>query len=141
MGFKQRTDRLVLGRLNVLLALFSLYQVGSAVFLLVVLVAENLVDRTIPPQIGNPVIIPDNNHRLTISSSFWNLNSTMGVTGLIGSLIFISNFLTWRVVRYVNLVGSIKYWWALTWALSFEAFCVVGLIDYFRVTSVWVKHW
>jgi hypothetical protein len=41
----------------------------------------------------------------------------------------------------VNLVGSVRYLWVLSWALPFEAFCMVCLVDYHAVTNIWVTHW
>lgn len=63
------------------------------------------------------------------------------VAGIFATIIFISAILTWRVVRYVNLVGAIRYLWALSWATPFETYAVVHLFDYFGCTRVWIKHW
>lgn len=54
LGFKQHTDRLVLGRLNVILVFMSAYQLASSIFLLVVLVSERIAARQIEFQIGIP---------------------------------------------------------------------------------------
>uniref|UniRef100_A0A7S1YXR5 Uncharacterized protein n=1 Tax=Trieres chinensis TaxID=1514140 RepID=A0A7S1YXR5_TRICV len=49
--------------------------------------------------------------------------------------------LTLKVIRNVNLVGAVKYMWALYWIMPIEILFVVSLFDYHRVTDVWVKHW
>jgi hypothetical protein len=142
-GFKIRTDRLVLGRLNVLLAFFALYQMGAAIFLAIILLNPRLVDRTIPEQVLTPVTNTSGAilGRSDVNSAIWNCNGYIYVAGVAAVLIFTSAILTWRVVRYVNLVGAIRYLWALNWSLPFETFCMICLLDYHSVTSVWVTHW
>jgi hypothetical protein len=139
-GFKIQTDRLVLGRLNVLLAFFALYQIGAAMFLAIVLLNPSLVDRTIPEQSMN---VTDAESKSTngINPAIWNMNGNIYLAGVAAFLIFTSAVLTWRVVRFVNLVGAIRYLWVLSWALPFEAFCMVCLVDYHSVTNIWVTHW
>jgi hypothetical protein len=132
----------VLGRLNALLAFFALYQIGAAIFLAIILLNPHLVDRNIPEQqLSSTNTSSYDLNAADINPAIWNMNGYIFIAGVAAVLIFISTVLTWRVVRYVNLVGAIRYLWALSWALPFEAFCMICLLDYHSVTSVWVAHW
>ena len=153
-GFQHRTARVVLRRLNVLLVLMALYQVGAGIFLGIVILSETLVDRTLPYQgplpeydddvasyndtAPNSDYIPHGNVLLSVT---WNLNGKIFLASLVAAYLCAFVAVTWRVVRYVNLVVAVRYYWALAWAAPFQTFCVIGLFDYFDVTQVWVDKW
>jgi len=134
---KTVTDRAVLGRLNVLLAIFSVFPIVAATFLAMILYDPHIVDRTLPLQWNSPPTYSGSNFYVVS----WNLNATEMLAGAVSVVIFVSNLLTARVVRDVNLVGANRYWIALNWVLPFLGFAAVALFDYFDVTNVWIIHW
>jgi len=101
-GFKQRTDRALLERLNVLIAFFTTYQIGAAVFLLsVILLGIGYSSLTNESSIGYSFF----------SAAFWNMNGLMFLGGITCVVLFTAAVLTWRTIRDVNLVGIIRYLW------------------------------
>jgi hypothetical protein len=71
----------------------------------------------------------------------WNLNGKVFLAALIGFFLLIAASCARKVVRFVNLVGALRYYWALVWATPFQTFAVVCLFDYFQVTIVWIQQW
>lgn len=72
---------------------------------------------------------------------FWNLNGpAFGIIVVAIILVFVC-FCTVRILREVDLVGAIRYLWAMLWLVPFEVFLNISLFDYFNVTAVWVRHW
>lgn len=144
IGLKQVTDRKVLGRLNILLVFFSAFQMAVGVFLAVILWDKYIVDRTLPPEqedfVNDVDEYEEESATGTMLGGLWNLNFAILIASVVGAFIFISALLTWRVIRYVNLVGAIRYLWALAWTLPFETYAVISLFDYFNVMWVWVRH-
>eukprot|EP00978_Attheya_sp_CCMP212_P004547 scaffold9919_cov55-Attheya_sp.AAC.1 len=122
------TDRAILYRLNILCAVFAMSQVGVGLFLMFVLIAG--------PSGGNE---QDETNRL--APNLWNLNGSIFFLGVVGFILLVTVLCTMRVIREVNLVGAVRYMWALIWILPMEIFFVISLFDYHRVTDVWVKHW
>lgn len=153
--FRIRTDRLVLARLNVLLAIFALYQIGAGIFLAIVLLSQTLVPRTLVGQTDPAPPSQNSNNRTDLDDdtyatqrgsprlypALWNMNGHIFVLSVAAALVFASATFTVRVIRYVNLVGAIRYLWALSWAIPFETFAAVCLFDYHSVTMVWIVHW
>jgi len=131
MGFKQRTDRALLGRLNVLVAFAALVQVALGLFLITVLLVGS----------EQNTLIEKNALYSFFSPLFWNINGSMFLVGLACIALFIAATVTWRVVRDVNLVGAVRYYWTLMWLSPFVLFCVVALFDIFGAANVYVKHW
>lgn len=119
------TDRAVLTRLNWLCLLFVLSQIIVVSLLVISLIfldaAPGVLDEYDP--------------------HFWNLNGpAFGI--LVVSIILVMVCLgTIRVVQKVDLVGAIRYLWAMLWLVPFEVFLNISLFDYFNVTSVWIRHW
>lgn len=134
---KTVTDRAVLGRLNVLLAIFSVFPIVAATFFSMILYNPHIVDRTLPVQWNSP----PTHSGIDFYVVSWNLNATEMLAGVVSVVIFVSNLLTARVVRDVNLVGANRYWIALNWVLPFLGFAAIALFDYFDVTNVWIIHW
>lgn len=77
----------------------------------------------------------------TFDSNLWNLNSLTFAVGSLAFIIIIICFCTIRVIREVDLVGAIRYFWAMAWIVPFEVFFNISLFDYHQVTSVWIRHW
>jgi hypothetical protein len=108
------TDRAILYRLNILCAVFALAQVGVSFFLIIILMAG--------PSGGNE---QDETNRLT--PNLWNLNGSIFFLGCVGFILLVTVLLTMRVIREVNLVGAVRYMWALIWILPMEIFFVISL--------------
>lgn len=140
-----RTNRVILGRLNLLLAFFSLFPIGTASFLCIVLFSQSLVNRSLDyglathlqdsyDQAGDPL-------GLIVSSTYWNTIGALILFGLTCLVLLITASLTHRVVRNVNLVGAVRFYWACLWMLPFLIWCVVAMIDYFNAKQVWITKW
>jgi len=103
MNFKQKTDRALLGRLNFLVAVFTLYQIGATAFLVGVLLQGadqgNLSEPDVTFSFFAPVL--------------WDLNGQMFLAGLACFVLFLAAALSWRTVHDVNLVGVVRYLWTL----------------------------
>lgn len=109
-------------RLNTLclfFAFFQLFGVGWLVVLLLIL----------PDEIGE------------FDPHYWNINVLSFAVGALAFILITICFCTIRVIREVDLVGAIRFNWALAWILPFQSFFTIGLFDYHHVTSVWIRHW
>jgi len=137
----QQHNRAILARLNVLLSIFSLYQVGAAIFLLVVVLGPNIVDRNIDVIEEGVVVREESEKHFESVFNVWNLNTFMMVQGFVAFVVCVAAFLTWRVVRDVDLLGALRYYWTLAFLISFSLFCAISLFDIYGVTGVWVQHW
>ncbi|KAL7572836.1 hypothetical protein ACA910_014690 [Epithemia clementina (nom. ined.)] len=139
-SMRQPTERAILARLNVLVGLFALLQIGSALFFLIVTVSPNLTDRVVATQ--SDLEEDAQVSRLRSSTNIWNVGLNLYMLGVEAFVLVVAAVLTVRVVRNVNLVGAIRYLWVLLWILPFEIYFNIGLYDYFRVTDVWVlQYW
>jgi hypothetical protein len=74
LGMRQLTDRTILGRLNVLIALFSVFPLCATAFLAVALYSPLIgLDRHIPPQLDTHL---SNGPIFSLSETLWNMNSS-----------------------------------------------------------------
>lgn len=131
------TDRAILARLNLLVAFFALFQVGSTLFLAILFYSPAIADRSLPTQTDSEQTSSSGLGELV---NIWNLNSTIFVLGLIAFGILVAYFLTVRTIRNVNLIGAIRYLWVLLWVIPFEIYFIIALFDYFRVTKTWIRQ-
>ena len=106
-GFKQRTYRAVLGRLNILLALCTIFPICAACFLVVVMFDPKIVDRNISVQQSPNGYSYD--AAMDLSVNIWAITGTQIMLGIMAFVILVATVLTCRVVRDVNLVGAIRY--------------------------------
>jgi hypothetical protein len=131
-GFRSQiapTDKAILGRLNVLVAFFSMGQVISALFLFAVMFLPNLADREVIPQSDEEA---NDGSGFEILVNIWNINTHVYALGVLASVNLFASILTIRVIRNVNLVGAIRYLWLLLWVMPFQIYFIIGLFDYFR---------
>jgi hypothetical protein len=124
------TDKAILGRLNILVAFFSAGQVGSALFLFIVMFLPNLVDREVTQQSDKEA--ENGGSGIEILVNIWNINTHVYALGVLASVNLFASILTIRVIRNVNLVGAIRYLWLLLWMIPFQIYFLIGLFDYFR---------
>jgi hypothetical protein len=87
------------------------------------------------------LLILDEETGTEIGPHLWNLNGLTFAVGTLALIIIIICFCTIRAIREVDLVGAIRYLWAIFWIVPFEVFFNVSLFDYHKVTSVWIRHW
>jgi hypothetical protein len=141
IGFKNNaaTDKAILGRLNILMSLFTFYQIGLCCFLMAVLYSPTLLDRGIDPGLGTSY--KGYTWQADLSSNLWTMNGIIFFTSFFSLILLLSTIMTWRVVRYVDLVGAIRFLCVLKWIVPFMCFGSIALIDYHNVTKVWIKHW
>ena len=104
---RQLTDRAILGRLNVLIALLSVFPLCATVFMALSLYSPLIgLERQIPDQTDVPSY---NGPSFSISESLWNMNGRMLLTGFFSLISGCAAVFTWRVVRDVDLLGAIRY--------------------------------
>ena len=65
----------------------------------------------------------------------------MGLISIVGLIILIAAIFARKAIKEVNLNGALRFYFLLLWVSPIELFCVLTLIDLFRVTDVWVEHW
>ncbi|CAB9507151.1 expressed unknown protein [Seminavis robusta] len=125
------TDRTVLTRLNIMSAFFALGQMVATSWLVIIML--------IPPSDHEQ----DDEYGFTkgMEPNLWSLTGAMYSVGFFGTVIFITNLVTLKVIQVVNLVGAIRYLWVLLYLIPFQVFFVASLFDFYGVTHVWVKHW
>lgn len=127
------TDRSILYRLNVLCCFFTSGQVLSGIFLVFAFYSPGLVNRD-----GD---VLERNESPGITPNLWNINGSIFLLAIIGTFGLITMFYTLGVVREVNLVGTIRYMWVMVWLIPLQIFVVISVVDYHRVTDVWLRHW
>ena len=127
------TDRSILYRLNVLCSVFAVGQILAGLFLIIVMFAPGIVDRK------DDVV--NRNDSSNITPNLWNVNGAVFLLAMIGFFCLVSMIYTLGVIREVNLAGSLRYMWIMVWLLPLQIFVVISVVDYHRVTEVWVRHW
>ena len=60
---------------------------------------------------------------------------------VVGLFIFFTMVITIPKIKRVNLDAAIRFMWILYWVLPIEILFVIALVDYHRVTDVWIRHW
>jgi len=130
------TDRVTLTRLNVLCAVFALWQFGVGIFILVVFLSTSVVDRNLEPGTKYTQY-----YKEALTPNLWMMSGSLLILSVVGFVLFITMVLTIPVIRRVNLVGAIRFMWVLYWVLPLQIFFVIALFDYHNVTDVWIKHW
>lgn len=118
------SDRLVLGRLNMITFFFTFMQVMAAVGLGTVL-----------------FWLTGEGPFQTFAPHMWNANGAVFAIGILGAFIMLVCLCTVRIIRQVDLTGAIRYMWIILWLFPAEIFFTITLFDYHRVTEVWVTHW
>mmetsp|Transcript_21013 Transcript_21013/g.31352 ORF Transcript_21013/g.31352 Transcript_21013/m.31352 type:complete len:496 (-) Transcript_21013:52-1539(-) len=121
------TDRAVLYRLTILCSFFAAGQVLFGIYLSVVY-----------------LVIPDCQSSTCTQSyipNLWNpLNAVLGLT-IIGLVLFGASLNALKIIRNVDILGALRYYWVLQWISPFEALFVFNLFDYHQVTKIFVTHW
>jgi len=129
----------------------AVVQVASGVFLFVVQMPIFFEDLTedVSEEVKRDGIMVEIQEEstgiLNLSSSFalnmWNLTGNIFSLAFVGLILAITATVSLRVIKVVNLIGALRYYWFLMWILPTEILLVVSLFDYHRVTVVWVRHW
>lgn len=117
------TARSIALRLQFLDAFSGLVQAASASFLAVALTSEKIVDRNAPhvDSGSDPAIYAPN---------MWSINGNVMLAGLFGTTIFFLMIFSRRVIREVNLVGSLRSMWCMLWIVPLEVYvtiCMFGM--------------
>jgi len=107
-GFRQPTDRSILARLNILVVVFTLFQIASTIFMAAV--SWNRPDEHAIANLSDEEETAKST-RGPVLFNVWTTNVYIYFTGMIAFLNFASAVLTVRVIRNVNLVGAIRYLW------------------------------
>jgi len=128
------TDRMILTRLNMLSAVFALWQLGVGIFIMIVFLSDNVAER-----VG--AVSAQSKYREALSPNLWMVSGSLLLLSLVGLVLFITMVVTIPVIRRVNLVGAIRFMWVLYWLIPLQIFLVIALWDYHSVTEVWIKHW
>lgn len=148
------TDREILLRLNGLCSFFCVVQIALGLFLFstsvmgVVQERDDAVEEAALADDGNAPKSKqselENEEDLTnlilISPDLWNLKLFVYMLSIVNVVLLIASVLSQRVIREVNLVGSVRFMWSLFWLLPIQIFLMIGLFDYYRVMEVWIKH-
>jgi hypothetical protein len=114
-------------RLNILCAFFASGQVASCLFLIICWTSSRLVERQLDDSF---VVVPadealendgEGSSTMELVVSIWNTNGSILLLGVLAVLVFIASVVTIPIIRSVNLLGAIRYLWALLWITPFEA--------------------
>lgn len=130
------TDRDTLIKLNYLCATIALWQFGVGIFILIIFLSNDIVERNLDE--GVPY---RQYYKEALTPNLWMMSGSLLVLSFVGFVLFVTTVFTIPVIRRVNLVGAIKYMWVLYWVLPLQIFLVIALFDYHNVTDVWIKHW
>lgn len=112
------TDWAILYRLNILCAFFAAGQVASAIWLLVVLFSPGLADRS---------EIDGRTESSEFAPNLWNVNGTLYILGIVGLVTVVVTLSTLRVIKRFNVVGLLRYLWAMLWILPLEILLIIGV--------------
>jgi len=115
-SFQHKTDRAVLQRLNILCALISVARLVSSLWLFSVLLSSHNNSKPL----GGSETTGDGGTAIELLSTVWNVNGNIVLQGILALLILLASLITVPVIRSVNLVGAIRYLWALLWIAPFE---------------------
>ena len=126
------TDRKILTRLNTLLAIVALIQVGVGVGVLIVFLNYEEPEAKTSRQ---------SYYREALSPNLWMPLGNLILLSMVGFGILIAMVISLRGIRDMSYPVLIRTMWAIYWCLPLELIFVLALFDYYRVTSVWIKHW
>jgi len=152
------TDREILLRLNGLCSFFCVVQIGLGLFLFSTSVMGVVQERD--DAVKDAAFADDANgvkgkqseaggggneeedivNLILISPDLWNLKLFVYMLSIVNVVLLIASVLSQRVIREVNLVGSVRFMWSLFWLLPIQIFLMIGLFDYYRVMEVWIRH-
>lgn len=148
------TDREILLRLNGLCSFFCVVQIALGLFLFSTSVMGVVQERD--DAVEDAALADDANgvegkqskvgeeedivNLILISPDLWNLKLFVYMLSIVNVVLLIASVLSQRVIREVNLVGSVRFMWCLFWLLPIQIFLMIGLFDYYRVMEVWIKH-
>ena len=114
--FKDRTDRAILQRLNIICAVMALGQVLSALWLVIEFFVRGPSIQGTPQDDESE---GEGSSRFELVTSLWNINGSVIILGFLSSVIFTLNVVTIPMIRRVNLMGAVRYLWALLWVIPF----------------------
>jgi hypothetical protein len=114
------TSRSIALRLQFLDAFFGLIQAASASHLAVVLTSEKIVDR-------NAQHVDQGSDLAINAPNLWSINGNVMLAGLLGTAIFILMIFSRRVIREVDLVGSLRSMWFMLWIVPLEVYVTIGM--------------
>jgi len=129
------TNRMIVMRLNTLCLIFALFQVASGFFLFYLTCLTNPTRRD---------ILVENRTkywREALIPNLWTPSGSITLLAVVGLALFITILLSRRSIKQFNLTGSMRYLWTLYWLIPLEIFLVISLVDYHKVTEVWVHFW
>ncbi len=113
------TDRDTLIKLNFLCAIIGLWQFSVGIFIVVIFLSDDIVDR------NHKEDVPYRQHyKEALSPNLWMVGSILLALSIVGFILFVTAIFTIPVIRRVNLVGAIKYMWVLYWVAPVQ----VGII-------------
>lgn len=80
-------------------------------------------------------------HACLCSLNFYKQNGNVFALGILSAIIFLVSLCTLKIVTEVNLRGAVRYLWILVWVMPVQIFYVISLVDYHKVSFVWIRHW
>jgi len=109
---KYETDRNLLSRLNIVAAFFYFVQIVSAIFFFVVMLDPRVVHRTI----NGEDYVADVNAIINV----WGVTSYVALQWVTCCVALLLTILNHRMIRNVDLQGSVRFLWVLLWILPIE---------------------
>jgi hypothetical protein len=114
---KQRTNRSVLVRLNVLCAFFAAGQLAASLWFYIIMQNSSVVDRDALAATQWEI---DRQNNFEVITNVWNLNGPIWCLGACAAVVLVTIGLTIRAVQNVNLVGAIRFLWVILWVIPLQ---------------------